>query len=44
MSDIVAILTCSAISMTFMVLAFKAGQNAGYWKRMQEEKDAKGIR
>ncbi len=44
MSDIVSIVACAAISMTFMVLAFKAGQNAGYWERVQEEKDAQGIR
>ncbi len=43
-SEIVAIAACTAIAASLMALAWVAGRHAGYWARVQEEKDARGIR
>ena len=43
-SDVVAMAACGAITGVVIVLAWVAGRHAGYWARVQEEKDARGMR
>ena len=43
-TDVVAVAACGAIFSALMALAWCAGRSAGYWARVREEKEARGIR
>jgi hypothetical protein len=44
MTEVVAVSACAAIFSALMALAWRAGWRAGYWARVEEEKEARGIR
>ena len=42
--DIIAIVLTALLTGLGWVLSLKVGYHCGYWRRVREEKDARGIR